>query len=171
MRFFLFFLVLNSTYGQSFAFCLFSCFFPLLPFHFSSFYVFFTPTFNRIIEALIFLLYNNFSIERGCLLWNQPREPVLMASQQVTTEIRVMPSLPIRFAIHIFHWRSFFCSRKRKRDSWHARRTACRPCSNRVCSDSRKPGGSKKARWSRPAAARKGGVNVGWRSWGTLNRG
>lgn len=99
---FLFFLVLNSTYGQSFAFCLFSCFFPVLPFRFSSFYVFFTPTFNRIIEALIFLLYNNFSIERGCLLWNQPREPVLMASQQVTTEIRVMPSLPIRFAIRIF---------------------------------------------------------------------
>lgn len=99
---FLFFLVLNSTYGQSFAFCLFSCFFPVLPFHFSSFYVFFMPTFNRIIEALIFLLYNNFSIERGCLLWNQPREPVLMASQQITTEIRVMPSLPIRFAIHIF---------------------------------------------------------------------
>lgn len=102
MRFFLFFLVLNSTYGQSFAFCLFSCFFPVLPFYFSSFSVFFTPTFNRIIEALIFLLYNNFSIERGCLLWNQPREPVLMASQQVTTEIRVMPSLPIRFAIRIF---------------------------------------------------------------------
>lgn len=99
---FLFFLVLNSTYSQSFAFCLFSCFFPVLPFHFSSFSVFFMPTFNRIIEALIFLLYNNFSIERGCLLWNQPREPVLMASQQVTTEIRVMPSLPIRFAIHIF---------------------------------------------------------------------
>ena len=99
---FLFFSVLNSTYGQSFAFCLFSCFFPVLPFHFSSFYVFFTPTFNRIIEALIFLLYNNFSIERGCLLWNQPREPVLMASQQVTTEIRGMPSLPIRFAIRIF---------------------------------------------------------------------
>lgn len=99
---FLFFLVLNSTYGQSFAFCLFSCFFPVLPFHFSSFYVFFIPTFNRIIEALIFLLYNNFSIERGCLLWNQPREPVLMASQQITTEIRVMPSLPIRFAIRIF---------------------------------------------------------------------
>lgn len=99
---FLFFLVLNSTYGQSFAFRLFSCFFPVLPFYFSSFSVFFTPTFNRIIEALIFLLYNNFSIERGCLLWNQPREPVLMASQQVTTEIRVMPSLPIRFAIHIF---------------------------------------------------------------------
>lgn len=99
---FLFFLVLNSTYGQSFAFCLFSCFFPLLPFHFPSFSVFFMPTFNRIIEALIFLLYNNFSIERGCLLWNQPREPVLMASQQVTTEIRVMPSLPIRFAIRIF---------------------------------------------------------------------
>lgn len=102
MRFFLFSLVLNSTYGQSFTFCLFSCFFPVLPFHFSSFSVFFTPTFNRIIEALIFLLYNNFSIERGCLLWNQPREPVLMASQQVTTEIRVMPSLPIRFAIRIF---------------------------------------------------------------------
>lgn len=101
MRFFYFF-VLNSTYGQSFAFCLFSCFFPVLPFHFSSFYVFFIPTFNRIIEALIFLLYNNFSIERGCLLWNQPREPVLMASQQITTEIRVMPSLPIRFAIRIF---------------------------------------------------------------------
>lgn len=99
---FLFFLVLNSTYGQSFAFCLFSCFFPVLPFRFSSFSVFFTPTFNRIIEALIFLLYNNFSIERGCLLWNQPREPVLMASQQVTTEIRGMPSLPIRFAIRIF---------------------------------------------------------------------
>ena len=99
---FLFFLVLNSTYGQSFAFCLFSCFFPVLTFHFSSFYVFFMPTFNRIIEALIFLLYNNFSIERGCLLWNQPREPVLMASQQITTEIRVMPSLPIRFAIRIF---------------------------------------------------------------------
>lgn len=99
---FLFFLVLNSTYGQSFAFCLFSCFFPVLPFYFSSFSVFFTPTFNRIIEALIFLLYNNFSIERGCLLWNQPREPVLMASQQVTTEIRGMPSLPIRFAIRIF---------------------------------------------------------------------
>ena len=99
---FLFFLVLNSTYGQSFAFCLFSCFFPVLPLRFSSFSVFFTPTFNRIIEALIFLLYNNFSIERGCLLWNQPREPVLMASQQVTTEIRGMPSLPIRFAIRIF---------------------------------------------------------------------
>lgn len=101
MRFFIF-LVLNSTYGQSFAFCLFSCFFLSLAFHFSSFYVFFMPTFNRIIEALIFLLYNNFSIERGCLLWNQPREPVLMASQQITTEIHGMPSLPIRFAIHIF---------------------------------------------------------------------
>lgn len=101
MRFFVFSCSKFDS-GSTFCFLLVSCFFLVLSFYFSSFYVFFMPTFNRIIEALIFLLYNNFSIERGCLLWNQLKEPVLMASQQVTTEIRAMPSLPIRFAIRIF---------------------------------------------------------------------